>query len=106
MVVDVKKKIIISALVALFVIGASLLFYGNRVVAVAYGNKILYNNTIYEESYENFDFEIGTYLGRVDFDFGTPFSAKCRLYTLIEKPEYLFVDMGLIDWRIYKQSSY
>ena len=59
-----------------------------------------------EESYENFDFEIGTYLGRVDFDFGTPFSAKCRLYTLIEKPEYLFVDMGLIDWRIYKQSSY
>ena len=26
--------------------------------------------------------------------------------TLIEKPEYLFVDMGLIDWRIYKQSSY
>ena len=103
-VADMKKRIICAFVVLLIVVG-SLLFYHSRVVAVANGNNIIYNDTLYTESFESFDFEIGTYLGRVCFDPGTSYSTTCRLYTLVGMPEYLFVDMGLIDWRIYKQLS-
>ena len=73
--------------------------YINRVVATTQGNNIYYNNETYIESFEVFDYEKDKYLGRVNF---VAYDCKPKMYSILDKPDYLFVDMGR-DYRIYKR---
>lgn len=96
-------KTVQSLFLAILLIGITFFFVlflnRNQVVAKAEANKIYYNNAIYEETFEVFDFEKDCYLGRVEMP---SYNSKCRLYSLYEKPAYLLVDMGF-DVRIYKK---
>lgn len=76
--------------------------YCNRVVATIDGNNILYNNETYVECFEVFDYEKGKYIGKVDF---TAYDSKPKMYSIREMPNYIFVDMGITDHRIYKRIS-
>ena len=73
--------------------------YDNRVVALESENKIYYNSEVYEETFEAFDCEIGRCLGRVEF---SSYDSKYRMYSLVGKTEYIWVDFYL-DHRIYKK---
>ncbi len=88
-----------------FILCVAVLFMGaqyiksSKIVALEDGNKILYNNTVYEEVFETFDFQRGKCLGTVKFT-----DAKHRIYSISAGSEYLFVDLDW-DWRIYKISQ-
>jgi len=73
-----------------------------EVVATIDGIKLYYNNEIYTETDESFYCDRDEYLGVVDFlDSGT----RLRMYSIRNMPDYIFVDMGITDYRIYKIKS-
>ena len=89
-----RKWFLVLALSLALVLTGVLRF---RVVASMDGANLLYEDKVYEESYEVFAFEKGQRLGTVDFH-GT---SRCGLYKIKNFPEHLYLDMGL-DNRIYQ----
>lgn len=93
-----KARLIIAItllLVILFVVVS--FFYNNRVVATIEGNNLYYNNETYAESFDVFDFETDRCLGSVKLYEN---SLRHRMYSLCEKPEYIYVSLGT-DYRLY-----
>lgn len=72
-------------------------FHNDRIVATAQGNKILYNNETYIESFEVFNFKKGRCLGSVRLSEN---NSRYKMYSLHGKPEYIYVDMWA-DHRLY-----
>jgi hypothetical protein len=100
--IKVVRYLFSIALVGCSVLSIVLFIHSNQVVAIAEGNYILYDNETYVETFEVFDYEKGSCLGRVDF---TAYGSKYRMYSIREMPNYIFVDMGMTDYRIYKKIS-
>ncbi len=87
-------SVIMCAVSAIF-----LYIHCNRTIATTDGNSIIYNNDTYIEDFELADIKKGICLGRVDF---AVYGFKPKLYTVSQKPDYIYVDMGM-DRRIYKK---
>jgi len=76
-------------------------FRNNKIVATAEGNRIYYNGETYVESFEVFDFDRDRCLGSVKiFEDGL----RHRMYSLRERPGYVYVDMWL-DHRLYVRAA-
>ena len=90
-----KKLLTVCALLLAFALIAVIRF---RTVASMDGIYLHYQDAVYEECYEVFDFEKGSRLGMVDFG-----NSRCGLYALQGLPEYLYVSIGFgPDQRIYR----
>lgn len=97
----VRRFISIAFLLCVVLFMASF-FHNNKIVATTEGNKIYYNGAIYIESYEVFDFDKDRCLGSVKL---LESGARHKMYSLCEKPEYIYVDMWL-DYRLYVRVAY
>ena len=100
--IKVVRYLLAIAFVGCAVLSTVLFIHNNRVVATTEGNNILYNNETYVETFEVFDYKKGDCLGRVNF---LAYGIKAKMYSIREMPNYIFVDMGMTDYRIYKRIS-
>ena len=100
--IKIGRYLLTTAFVVCAVLSIVLFIHSNRVVATTEGNNILYKNETYVETFEVFDYEKGSCLGRVDF---IAYGTKPKMYSIREMPNYIFVDMGMTDYRIYKRIS-
>ena len=99
--IKVVRYLFSIALVGCSILSIVLFIHSNQVVAIAEGNYILYDNEIYVETFEVFDYKKDRCLGSVDF---IAYDCKFKIYSIREMPNYIFVDMGR-DYRIYKRVS-
>ncbi len=96
--IEYLRRILLAIIALTLIFLLARCIYNNRVTAYEDGNKLFLHGEAYEESFEIFDFETGTCLGRVEFENGS----KYKMYEIEEKSEYIYVSM-LWDHRIYKR---
>lgn len=75
--------------------------HNNKIVGYVEGGKIYYNNCIYMESYETFEFEVGRCIGTVEW---IDENTRSKIYKVKNKPDYIYLSM-MLDHRIYKISE-
>ena len=99
--IKIGRYLLAIAFIGCSILSIVLFIHSNQVVAITDGNNILYDNEIYVETFEVFDYKKDRCLGSVDF---IAYDCKFKIYSIREMPNYIFVDMGR-DYRIYKRVS-
>ena len=99
--IKISRYLLAIAFIGCAILSIVLFIHSNQVVAITDGNNILYDNEIYVETFEAFDYKKDRCLGSVDF---IAYDCKFKIYSIREMPNYIFVDMGR-DYRIYKRVS-
>ena len=97
---NIIKYILLSIIAVYIVVNLGAFIWNYRIVATVNGNKVFYNDKVYEETFEITEFERDKCLGALKL---SPDAMKSKIYSLKNMDEYILVDMIFFDHRIYKK---
>lgn len=97
---NIIRYILLSLIAFYIVMNLATFIWNYRIVATVNGNKVFYNDKVYEETFEVTEFERDKCLGALKL---SPDSMKSKIYSLKNMDGYILVDMIFFDHRIYKE---
>jgi len=97
---NIIRYILLFLIILYIAINIAFFVWNYRIVATVNGNKVFYNDKVYEETFEITEFERDKCLGALKL---SPDAMKSKIYSLKNMDEYILVDMIFFDHRIYKE---